>query len=107
MHEKILGSWEAHGTIYSGGPGEKQTGGIGWYRRYSFQKDGTYTFDAYPPLQGKGKWSIATEAGADVLLLTSVDAEGREQNAGRYTVSVNGDTLSLSGGTFNRVLEHK
>lgn len=107
MREILLGSWEAHGTIYNGGPGQEQTGGIGWYKRYTFKQDGTYTFDAYPPLESKGKWIIVHENGLNVLVLTLIDADGREQNAGRFPVAVDGNTLSLSGGNFNRVLEQK
>lgn len=103
MQEQILGSWEASGTVYSGGPGQAQTGGIGWYKRYVFHKDGTYTFDAYPPLQGKGKWTIVAEGGLHILVLTSVDADGREQEASRATVSVSENTLALGSAEFKRV----
>lgn len=101
--EMLLGSWQASGTIYSTPPGEKPTGGIGWFRKYSFLADGTFAMEAYPPLQMKGKWCLIQKEGVDTLVLTAVDAENKEQEWGRYPVSLSGDSLSMGGGVFKRV----
>lgn len=101
--EMLHGSWQASGTIYSNGPGEKQTGGIGWFRKYTFFPDGTFAMDAYPPLQVKGKWSLLKSEGLDTVVITVMDAEQKEQEWGRYPISISGDSLSLGAGVFKRV----
>ncbi|MBL8022133.1 MAG: hypothetical protein JNM27_20835 [Leptospirales bacterium] len=104
MKDQILGSWEIHGTVYTNAPGEPETGGIGWFRRYEFKADGTYLFSAYPPLSGKGVWSIIEENGTHVLVLTEIDPEGKTiEPSTRLPISVQGNRLTLGGGELNRV----
>lgn len=104
MKAKILGNWEIHGTVYTNAPGEPQTGGIGWFRRYEFKADGTYLFSAYPLLSAKGVWSILEESGKHFLILTEIDPEGKRIDPStKWQISIQDGRLTLGGGDLNRV----
>lgn len=103
MKEQIPGNWEIHGTVYSNGPNEPQTGGIGWFRRYEFKPDGSFVFSAYPPLSYKGVWSLKEENGKWLLLLMEIDPDGNRIERGRPVVSIQNDRLRLDGGEMKRV----
>lgn len=48
--QRLVGRWEAHGTVGQG---------IGWSKTYVFNADGTFHMSAYPELEEKGQWTVS------------------------------------------------
>src|SRR5688572_13028702 len=75
LKEQLTGAWEIHGTIYNNAPGDPESGGIGWFRRYDFRSDGSYVMSAYPALTVKGGWTVIKDGNDEFLILKEENSE--------------------------------